>query len=126
MNGQRSGTSLLSEKSECDKDTTEYEFTDEGYDLLLGELDWEFSKVVTSDERAIDSNQIIDSPVYTADGCIVNSLTGASSYTLSQVLDDLRENGKELESPVASYYTLTEKGSALCPVFDVLDEWGED
>lgn len=57
--------------------------------------------------------------------------TGASSYTLSRVLDDLEadefiENRKEFESPVASYYSLTEKGSALCPVFDALDEWGED
>lgn len=57
--------------------------------------------------------------------------TGASSYTLSRVLDDLEdegliENRKEFESPVASYYTMTEKGDALCPVFDVLDEWGED
>jgi DNA-binding HxlR family transcriptional regulator len=57
--------------------------------------------------------------------------TGASSYTLSRVLDSLEEDGfidnrKELESPVASYYTLTEKGSELCPVFDALDEWGAD
>jgi DNA-binding HxlR family transcriptional regulator len=57
--------------------------------------------------------------------------TGASSYTLSRVLDDLEEEGfienrKEFESPVASYYTLTEKASALCPVFDALDDWGED
>ena len=57
--------------------------------------------------------------------------TGASSYTLSRVLDGLEdkgfiENRRELESPVASYYTLTEKGSALCPVFDALDEWGTD
>ncbi|WP_273837197.1 helix-turn-helix domain-containing protein [Halococcus sp. PRR34] len=57
--------------------------------------------------------------------------TGASSHTLSRVLDGLEENGfvdnrVELESPVASYYTLTEKGSALCPVFDALDEWGTD
>lgn len=56
--------------------------------------------------------------------------TGASSYTLSRVLDDLVgtelvENRKEFESPVASYYTLSEKGDALCPVFDLLDEWGE-
>ncbi|WP_339106187.1 helix-turn-helix domain-containing protein [Haloterrigena salinisoli] len=56
---------------------------------------------------------------------------GASSYTLSRVLSDLEEEGfienrKELESPVASYYTLTKKGNALCPVFDALDEWGED
>ncbi|MDF9748481.1 winged helix-turn-helix transcriptional regulator [Natrinema salsiterrestre] len=57
--------------------------------------------------------------------------TGASSYTLSRVLDDLEEEGfienrKEFESPVASYYTLTEKGNALCPVFESLDAWGED
>lgn len=57
--------------------------------------------------------------------------TGASSYTLSRVLEDLTEEGfvenrKEFESPVASYYSLTEMGSALCPVFDVLDEWGEN
>ncbi|WP_129116126.1 winged helix-turn-helix transcriptional regulator [Halegenticoccus tardaugens] len=57
--------------------------------------------------------------------------TGASSYTLSRVLDDLEEQGfienrKEFESPVASYYTLTEKGDALCPVFESLDAWGED
>lgn len=57
--------------------------------------------------------------------------TGASSYTLSRVLDDLEadgfiENRKEFESPVASYYTMTEKGDALCPVFKSLDAWGED
>jgi len=57
--------------------------------------------------------------------------TGASSYTLSRVLDDLEaegfvDNHKELESPVASYYALTEKGDALCPVFESLDDWGED
>jgi len=57
--------------------------------------------------------------------------TGASSYTLSRVLDDLEgegfiDNRKELESPVASYYTLTKKGGDLCPVFDALDEWGAD
>jgi len=57
--------------------------------------------------------------------------TGASSYTLSRVLDDLEEEGfienrKEFESPVASYYAMTEKGDALCPVFESLDAWGED
>lgn len=56
--------------------------------------------------------------------------TGASSYTLSRVVDDLEHEGlvhnrKEFESPVASYYRLTEKGEALCPVFDALDEWGD-
>lgn len=34
------------------------------------------------------------------------------------------ENRTGFESPVASYYTLTEKGGAPCPVFDALDEWG--
>ena len=57
--------------------------------------------------------------------------TGASSYTLSRVLDDLEESGlianrKEFESPVASYYELTEKGEALCPVFEALEDWGEE
>lgn len=57
--------------------------------------------------------------------------TGASSYTLSRVLDDLTKRGyvvnrKEFEAPVASYYSLTEKGQALCPVFDALDEWGSE
>jgi DNA-binding HxlR family transcriptional regulator len=57
--------------------------------------------------------------------------TGASSYTLSRVLDDLEaegfvDNHKEFEAPVASYYALTEKGEALCPVFEALDEWGDD
>ncbi|GGC63907.1 winged helix-turn-helix transcriptional regulator [Haloferax sulfurifontis] len=57
--------------------------------------------------------------------------TGASSYTLSRVLGDLEEAGfienrKEFEAPVASYYTLSEKGDALCPVFESLDAWGDD
>jgi DNA-binding HxlR family transcriptional regulator len=57
--------------------------------------------------------------------------TGASSHTLSRVLDDLEENGflenrKVFESPVASYYALTEKATALRPVFESLDAWGED
>lgn len=57
--------------------------------------------------------------------------TGASSYTLSRILEELQETGlvenrKEFEAPVASYYTLTHKGDALCPVFDALDEWGEE
>lgn len=57
--------------------------------------------------------------------------TAARSYTLSRVLDTLEaeglvENRKEFESPVARYYTPTEKGAALCPVFETLDEWGEE
>lgn len=57
--------------------------------------------------------------------------TGASSYTLSRVLDDLQEANLvakrvEMDAPIASYYSLTEKGEALCPVFDALDDWGSE
>ncbi|PSQ19589.1 transcriptional regulator [Halobacteriales archaeon QS_8_69_26] len=56
--------------------------------------------------------------------------TGASSRTLSRVLDDLGEMGlvdrrMEPDAPVATYYSLTERGEALCPVFDALEEWGD-
>jgi DNA-binding HxlR family transcriptional regulator len=57
--------------------------------------------------------------------------TGASSRTLSRVLDDLQELGfvdrrMEAEAPVATYYSTTEKADALCPVFDALEEWADD
>lgn len=50
----------LVKKSERDKRTNEYELTDEGYDLLLGELNWRLSKVITDDERADDITQLLD------------------------------------------------------------------
>jgi DNA-binding HxlR family transcriptional regulator len=54
--------------------------------------------------------------------------TGASSRTLSRVLDDLQETGfvdrrLEEDAPVATYYSLTEKGRSLCPVFESVEEW---
>lgn len=57
--------------------------------------------------------------------------TGASSRTLSRVLDDLQQDGfverrVEEDSPIATYYSLTEKGRALEPVFDSLQEWSEE
>lgn len=57
--------------------------------------------------------------------------TEASSRTLSRVLQDLQEDGiveKRVEdgNPVASYYSLTEKGLSLCPVFEEIDEWAEE
>jgi DNA-binding HxlR family transcriptional regulator len=57
--------------------------------------------------------------------------TDASSRTLSRVLDDLQESGLvnrrlEEDAPVATYYSLTEKGSALCPVFSQIETWAED
>jgi DNA-binding HxlR family transcriptional regulator len=57
--------------------------------------------------------------------------TGASSRTLSRVLDDLQETGfvtrrMEEDAPVATYYRLREKGRALCPVFSEIESWAEE
>jgi DNA-binding HxlR family transcriptional regulator len=56
--------------------------------------------------------------------------TGASSRTLSRVLDDLEESElverRVEERPIASYYSLTEKGTALCPVMETLEEWADE
>lgn len=57
--------------------------------------------------------------------------TDANARTLSRVLDDLQDLGfverrLEAESPVATYYTLTEKGESLCPVFDAVEEWADE
>ncbi|WP_225334368.1 winged helix-turn-helix transcriptional regulator [Halomicrobium urmianum] len=57
--------------------------------------------------------------------------TGASSRTLSRVLDDLRETGfvtrrLEEDAPVATFYALTDKGRSLCPVFDEIEDWAEE
>ena len=57
--------------------------------------------------------------------------TGASSRTLSRVLDDLRETGfvsrrTEEDTPIATYYQLTGKGRSLCPVFDEIEAWAEE
>jgi len=57
--------------------------------------------------------------------------TGASSRTLSRVLDDLQEMGfvsrrLEEDAPVATYYKLTDKGQSLCPVFDEIEDWADD
>ena len=56
--------------------------------------------------------------------------TGASSRTLSRVLDDLEEVGlvdrRVEEQPIATYYSLTEKGRALCPVMDTLEDWASE
>ena len=60
----------------------------------------------------------------------VKESTGASSSTLSRVLDDLEELGlverRVEERPIASYYRLTEKGEALNPALDELGDWSED
>jgi DNA-binding HxlR family transcriptional regulator len=57
--------------------------------------------------------------------------TDANSRTLSRVLDDLQTAGfverrLEEDAPVATYYSLTEKGRSLCPVFDEIEAWADD
>lgn len=57
--------------------------------------------------------------------------TDANSRTLSRVLSDLQDAGLvnrrlEEEAPVATYYSLTEKGTSLCPVFDEIEAWADD
>lgn len=56
--------------------------------------------------------------------------TGASSSTLSRVLDDLEDIGmverRVEERPIASYYSLTPKGEAVRPALEALADWSED
>jgi DNA-binding HxlR family transcriptional regulator len=56
--------------------------------------------------------------------------TGANSRTLSRVLDDLEDAGlvdrRVEDRPIATYYSLTEAGRRLCPVFDELESWADD
>jgi DNA-binding HxlR family transcriptional regulator len=56
--------------------------------------------------------------------------TGASSRTLSRVLDDLEDvdlvDRRVEDRPIATYYSLTAKGEALEPVFERLDAWAAE
>ena len=57
--------------------------------------------------------------------------TEANARTLSRVLDDLQETGfvdrrLEEDSPVATYYSLTDKGESLAPVFEEIDSWAHE
>lgn len=56
--------------------------------------------------------------------------TGASSRTLSRVLGDLEDAGlvdrRVEDRPIATYYSLTEQGEALCPVFTELESWADE
>lgn len=54
--------------------------------------------------------------------------TEASSRTLSRVLQNLEQEGlvekrTEEGNPVATFYSLTEAGTALCPVFEEIEAW---
>lgn len=56
--------------------------------------------------------------------------TEASSSTLSRVLDDLEDIDmveRRVETkPIATYYSLSEKGAALCPVWDEMSAWSAE
>lgn len=56
--------------------------------------------------------------------------TGASSRTLSRVLDDLEDaelvNRRVEEKPIAAFYSLTDSGMSLCPVFNELENWADE
>lgn len=54
--------------------------------------------------------------------------TDASSRTLSRILDDLEDEGLvkrrlEEDAPVATFYSLTEKGQDLEPIFEEIENW---
>ena len=51
----------LIEKSELDKRTNQYALTDDGYEVVLDQLDWTLSNVVTSDGRADEVETLIES-----------------------------------------------------------------
>jgi hypothetical protein len=48
------------EKSELDKRTNQYALTEAGEDVLMEQLSWVFSKLVTDSERASDLRSLID------------------------------------------------------------------
>ncbi|ELY97809.1 hypothetical protein C480_21649 [Natrialba aegyptia DSM 13077] len=57
--------------------------------------------------------------------------SGASSYTLSRVLESLEEDAivdrSVEEGPlVETHNSLTKKGEALEPVFEAIDEWSAE
>ena len=57
--------------------------------------------------------------------------TDANARTLSRVLDDLQESGfverrLEEDAPVATYYSLTERGRSLSSVFEEVEEWANE
>lgn len=56
--------------------------------------------------------------------------TQANSRTLSRVLDDLADASlvtrRVEDQPIATYYSLTQKGEALCPVLSDLEAWATE
>lgn len=56
--------------------------------------------------------------------------SSADSSTLSRVLEDLEERDlieRRLEDrPIATYYSLTDRGAAMADVFEAFEEWAFD
>jgi len=50
----------LVEKSELDKRTNQYALTEKGYEAVTSQLAWEFSKLVTGEDRAEDLHDLVD------------------------------------------------------------------
>jgi DNA-binding PadR family transcriptional regulator len=50
----------LVEKSELDKRTNEYALTEDGYQAVLDQLGWVFSKIVTDEDRVDDLQSLIE------------------------------------------------------------------
>ena len=50
----------LVEKSELDKRTNQYALTDDGYQAVLDQIGWMFSKIATDEERVEDLEDLIE------------------------------------------------------------------
>ena len=47
-------------KSELDKRTNQYELTDEGHDVVLGQLEWVLDRFVTDETRADEVRDLLE------------------------------------------------------------------
>lgn len=60
----------------------------------------------------------------------LQATTSAESATLSRVLEELEErdfvNRRLEDRPIATYYSLTEKGESLARVFDEIEAWADE
>lgn len=50
----------LVEKGEIDKRTNEYRLTEKGYESILNQLSWTFSRLVTNEDRAEEIHALIE------------------------------------------------------------------
>lgn len=49
------------EKSELDKRTNQYALTDDGYGVIIGQLNWELSNLVTDESRLQEFRALLES-----------------------------------------------------------------